>query len=170
MNNKVVYLAVLLFGLLVACKQDAGTSQGMEASKKSSGMVKPVTVLTNPDGTKRKAWAILTADIWQYEFALTIGESPKENIYEGYWIDFEDDFTFVKGKYTDTLSVGEYNFDFDSKILEILPTAGKEGPTEYRIQTNGEIIIFIGTAKYGNNGTQIKLKRVRSIPTPEKAE
>lgn len=171
MNYKFILLIITLSCLLFSCNENGNTANGTSDESKISqnspskgDMVKPTPNQMNADGTKRKAWAIVTADIWHYKFALTVNETPKENIFEGYWIDFEDDFTFVKGKYNDTLSIGEYNFDFDSKILEIIPTAGDEGRSEYRIQTNGEIIILIGTAKYGNNSTQIKLKRERKIP------
>ncbi len=115
-----------------------------------------------------KAWAMVTADMWQYDFAITPEGSPKKNIFEGQWIDFKDDFSYVKGMYQDTTEAGYYIFDFDNdKHLDIIPLIGGGGASSWRLMTNGEVTIMIGRAKYGNKGWQIKL--VRSHAKPDKA-
>ena len=113
-----------------------------------------------------KAWAMVTADMWEYDFAITPEGSPKKNIFEGHWIDFKDDFSYVKGIYQDTTEAGYYIFDFDNnKQLEIIPLAGGDTASGWRLMTNGEVIIMIGTGKYGNKGWQIKLVRTHAKPT-----
>ena len=165
--KKISFVVFCVLFTMLSCQSDKSSDSAEKPEVKRSNT--PVELATpppptNPDGTKRKAWAILTVDMWHYNFALKVSDTPKENIYEGYWIDFEDDFTYTKGHYGDLVASGIYDFNFDTKILEILPTSGEDEPSQWEVMTNGEVIILIGTAKYGNNATQIKLVREREKP------
>lgn len=122
------------------------------------------TPVPKPNPETRRAWSILTVDLWHYNFALSVNETPDRNIYEGYWIDFEDDFSYRKGYYDQVVATGYYDYNNDTKILEIIPEEGDDEPSQWKIKTNGEVIIMIGTSKFGNNATQIKLVRERELP------
>ncbi len=115
------------------------------------------------------AWAMVTADMWHYDFAIMPDTTPKKNVFEGDWIDFKDDYTYLKGHYQDTTEAGYYIFDFDNdKRLEIIPLSGGESASSWRLLTNGEVTIMIGTAKYNSKGWQIKLVRAHTKPSAPK--
>lgn len=166
---------LLIIGLLVfalACESDknANTAETSENDVTERITQKPLSPKTNatatpkPNPEERRAWSILTVDLWHYKFALSVTETPDKNIYEGYWIDFEDDFSYTKGYYEDVVARGYYDYDNDTKILEIIPEEGDDEPSQWNVKTNGEVIILIGTSKFGNNATQIKLVREREKP------
>lgn len=119
--------------------------------------------LKAPAPTPQK-WAFLTADLWHFEFALTVTEVPENNIYEGHWIDFNDDGTYTKGIYDEVTVEGVFTYNNDNKTLRIYPTKGNETVKEWEILTNGDVIIFVGTNTFGNNSEQIKLARARQLP------
>ena len=164
-------LVTLCLGLfLFGCNEDPKPVENESSTQKEQTLSKPVPPKTNaapvgkPDPETRRAWSILTVDLWHYDFALSVTETPDKNIYEGYWIDFEDDFSYVKGYYDKIVAKGYYDYDNDSKILEIIPEEGDDEPSQWTVKTNGEVIILIGTSKFGNNATQIKLVRERERP------
>ena len=117
-----------------------------------------------PTVHRPQSYAILTADLWHYEFAIKVKEIPKDNPYQGHWIDFEDGGVFEKGVYDKTTVSGTYTYNNDTKILHIIPEKGDEDPSEWEIRTNGEVLILVGTSTYGNNNEQIKLVRATSKP------
>lgn len=164
-------LLILVLLTLVSCQSDPAEKQPgtdtTETEQQRPRIRQPKTnaqPVTKPDPKVKNAWSILTVDIWHYNFALSVNETPDSNIYEGYWIDFEDDFSYRKGYYDEVVAQGYYDFDIDSKILEIIPEEGDDEPSQWTIKTNGEVIIMIGTSKFGNNATQIKLVRERYPP------
>lgn len=122
-----------------------------------------------PDPTPQK-WAFLTSELWHYEFALTVTEVPDKNIYEGYWIDFNDDGTYTKGIYEEQTVEGVFTFNNDNKTLRIYPTKGEDKIKEWEILTNGDVIIFVGTNTFGNNSEQIKLARAKDKPKRKVAQ
>lgn len=172
--KRLIYIALLGSFFAVSCASDsqADDQQNVsteqedypEARKRLQNNNPKATPIARPNPEERNAWSILTVDLWHYNFALSVTDTPDENIYEGYWIDFEDDFSYTKGYYNDVVATGYYDYDNDSKILEIIPEEGDDEPSQWTIKTNGEVIILIGTSKYGNNATQIKLVRERERP------
>lgn len=168
-NFSIVFLIILTW----ACQSDpkvndtaTNSSEPTETPerpriRKASTNAKPID---RPNPEEKRAWSILTVDLWHYNFALSVNETPNENIYEGYWIDFEDDFSYKKGYYDEVVANGYYYYDNDTKILEIIPEEGDDEPSQWSVKTNGEVIILIGTSKFGNNATQIKLVRERNPP------
>lgn len=161
-------IAIFCTILIFACQDDKqdNTGESSESTSITDQKSSPIKKDIKPfkrDPNKR-AWSILTADLWHYNFALSVTETPDRNIFEGYWLDFEDDFTYRKGYYDEVVANGEYDFDLDSKVLEMIPTDGDDEPSQWTIKTNGDVIILIGTSKYGNNATQIKLVRERNPP------
>ena len=158
------------FAIMIACQSDPAQETQTEEPKKEESVGRKLppkstaNAVAKPNPEEKRAWSILTVDLWHYNFALSVTETPDKNIYEGYWIDFEDDFSYTKGYYDEVVAKGYYDFDLDSKILEIIPEEGDDEPSQWTIKTNGEVIIMIGTSKFGNNATQIKLVRERERP------
>lgn len=169
--SKTCGLALMLFFVLSACQDDSKSGDTAPVQQDTDKKeIKTSAPRTYADPSKvftrenRKAYAIITADLWHFNFALSVTDTPEDNIYEGYWLDFEDDFSYVKGYYDKVIAKGEYDYDNDSKILEMIPTEGDDEPNQWKIKTNGEVIILVGTSKYGNNATQIKLVREKNPP------
>ncbi len=179
----VLSLAISLW-MMSACKQNNSTSSsavgedmntenaGSPSKVSNSGKITAEEIAkilprAQAKGKEKndKSWAILTADMWEYDFAITPEGSPKKNIFEGEWIDFKDDYSYLKGTYQDTTEAGYYVFDFDhDKQLEIIPLIGGESASSWRLLTNGEVTIMIGTDKFGKRGWQVKIVRTHRKP------
>ena len=168
--NKITFILLTVSLILVSCQSDPKSDQGVTSEtgseiQKSTPVKRPMAnAIPRPNPEETRAWSILTVDMWHYKFAMSVTETPDENIYEGYWIDFEDDFSYKKGYYDKVVAEGYYAYDNDTKILEIIPEQGDDEPSQWTVKTNGEVIILIGTSKFGNNATQIKLERDREYP------
>jgi hypothetical protein len=168
--NKITFISLILSLSIFACQSEAESGQS-DNSNSTPAVQKQQPVKRNmakaiprPNPEETRAWSILTVDMWHYKFAMSVTETPDDNIYEGYWIDFEDDFSYKKGFYDSVIAQGYYAYDNDTKVLEIIPEEGDDEPSQWNVKTNGEVIILIGTSKFGNNATQIKLERDREFP------
>ncbi len=111
-----------------------------------------------------KPWASMTTDVWHVDYVLLPDTVLRYNLWEGYWLNLEDDYTYTFGQYSDTLEFGYYRYDLDDGILRMYPLLGDRGITEWKVLTNGEMTVLVNTGKYGLQGYQIKLYRKRGLP------
>ncbi len=112
----------------------------------------------------KKPWASMTTDVWHVDYVLLPDTVVRYNVWEGYWLDLEDDYTYTFGQYRDTLEFGYYRYDLDDGILRLYPLLGDRGITEWEVLTNGEMTILVSTGRYGFQGYQIKHYRKRGLP------
>ena len=105
-----------------------------------------------------KALSMLTYGWWNPEFVYNDQEISGQDTYAGYWLKFEDDFTYQYGYYEQLMGSGKYYFRLDDKSLYMLDSDINSEPKVWTANHNGELMALVGTHEYKiNNGMQIKM-------------
>ena len=76
----------------------------------------------------------------------------------GYWIKFEEDFTYQYGYYGALAGTGIYHYRNDDEAMLMLNDDETLEPKSWVLRTNGRAFALVGRHDFGvNNGMQIKL-------------
>jgi len=124
-----------------------------------------LTILNHRIKSDDKAYAIVEAGVWEYEFVFDGREMSKIDEKKGMWIDFKENHTYTYGKYNKEMGAGKYHYTFDKNLLLMIDDSSELPPQEWDVKTAGDAMVLIGTALYGNNAFQMKLMRGDAIPT-----
>ena len=159
---KSFYLLCFFIGLLAfaGCKQKPD-SQKAESTGKTQEKSENAESKGSEDGHD---YTFLTHKMLIYRASSTLGKDPKDQPYAGQWIDFDPDGTFKAGKLSQQTHTGKWKYNHDSGILFIQPDDTKFKTSEWKVQYNDDMVIFVGTATYGDNATQIQLYRSDKFP------
>jgi len=112
-----------------------------------------------------EALSIITSFYWHPEAVVNGREIHGEGYYEGYWIKFEDDFTYQYGINQGLLGSGKYHFRLDDETMYMLDADFEQEPKVWRAKANGRAIALAGIHEYKvNNGIQIKLTPLTEEP------
>ena len=180
MKKKMYFLCFVVASLIACNQQKTNTEQAAI----------PITPSPTPTSSENKAMTTQTAALdasalvqekpltehakqfytnllWRYEAAVVINDPEKAKAYTGKWVKFNPDNTLETAFYDGTVTLGRWIIDEEKEILTILE--GGERPTLSQWKVKGSsssdaIMIFIGTKKYANNATQIKMMRYKSAP------
>ncbi|MCC6754518.1 MAG: hypothetical protein IT266_11110 [Saprospiraceae bacterium] len=174
MTNKAI--ALFCFTLLIASCKDKAEPAAETAETTGSEpvvtqeVVPPAPVMNKPDpdfiskSKTQKDKAEVVDQVWHYYFALSIKDpTPKKNLYEGQWLDLKPGGTFARGLYQDTTEKGFYLYS-DNGSEGLLELRSDTAASEWKVKYDPSNMLLIGTAKYGNNPWQIKLKRSDKLP------
>lgn len=162
--------------LIISCicckdnKQQINDPANAESETEIEEIKLPPAAMNKPDAkfmeaaSKQKINNEITDQIWHYAFALSIKDpTPKENIYEGQWLDLLSNGTFKQGLYQDTTDSGYYLFT-ETEQEDILELRSDKAASEWKVKKDPANLLLVGTSKYGNNPWQIKLRRSASLP------
>jgi hypothetical protein len=92
------------------------------------------------------------------------GEKPMDIIDEGRWYLFNENFTYQKGNIDDAFLKGRYAYKPTENKILLFPDDYNAFPEEWKILYADEIIVFVGTSKFGNNNVQKRMVRVKKRP------
>jgi hypothetical protein len=171
MTNKAIALFCLTL-FIASCKDkvEPATETTLPEEAVTQEIVPPAPVMNKPDpefiskSKAQKEKAEVVDQIWHYYFALSIKDpTPKKNIYEGQWLDLQPGGTFARGHYRDTTEKGFYLYT-DNEADGLLELRSDTAASEWKVKYDPSSMLLIGTAKYGNNPWQIKLKRSDKLP------
>ncbi|MFT4536798.1 MAG: hypothetical protein ACI9P5_004175 [Saprospiraceae bacterium] len=113
-----------------------------------------------------KPMSMLTYGYWNPEFVFDGHEMSAPGRYEGYWIKYEDDFTYSYGAYKNVMGSGRYHFRLDDSQLMMLDNNVDQEPKVWTANNNGEMMSYIGVHEWGvNNGMQMKMVSMDAQPT-----
>ncbi len=178
-------ISTLLIGIifLLSCNQntntgDSGTfteedalsfplnmQKGGEYKSLDQIRVQARTIIDHRVSQEEKALAMLTYGYWWPEFVFNGSTMSSQDQYAGYWLKFNDDFTYNYGLYTKTLGKGKYHFRLDDNSLYMLDDQVAVEPKVWTANHNGEVIALVGSHEYGiNNGMQIKMVGLEQKP------
>ena len=101
--------------------------------------------------------SILTYAYWNPEIVFNSGFS-KPGDYEGYWIKFNEDFTYSYGVNLIEQGKGRYHYSLDDAELVMLDDDVLLEPKVWNVNSNGVVMTFQGRHDFGvNNGMQMKM-------------
>ena len=172
-------LLISAFGLLVACNSGASSSKNglvidksrlpdkvfpLEIQKGGSFnslqeiRVQARAMIDSRIEKQPEALAMITYDYFLPEFVFNGKEMSKHDEYLGYWIKFEDDFTYQYGYYDALAGTGIYHFRMDDEAILLLNDDETLEPKSWTLRTNGTAFALVGRHDFAvNNGMQIKL-------------
>ena len=152
-------LFFIAFLMIASCKQDAKPAEN--PTEETPVANEQVTGKDMPSGSKNWDWAFLTNKIFEYRNGIIAGTDPTGSTkpFQGQWIDFEPDGTFEHGKYDKTDYTGVWEYEHDAQILTLFPDEKEQKNSQWRIKFADDVLIMIGTAKYGDNAIQAQLVR-----------
>ena len=186
--KKLVYYFVVAAILCIACKeQPTQASTDRVVNEDSGNVIHTAPAEISPankakiDNSRSHAYALiesrsqgedaysmLVVGWWMYEAIFTGGERPKP-VEPGYYIKFEDDFSYSYGQYQDVQGGGKYhltfNTDDDPKLIMVDDNPSKY-PEEWSILSKENVLILVGSNYFGNNPKQMKLKKDLNPPGP----
>lgn len=171
-------LILLAFVLIwSACQNDpAPESNGTGDGITPTPIEKPATQASAPseaqisEQTQRIVQA-LTTDYWYIEgwVQMNAPEASVQN--RGRWFQFNTDGTYTSGRYNKTTGKGTWKYTPSLATIHMeADNFNETGEFTIKMATNNEVMIWVGTERYNQTGTQCKLERyvalMDALPTP----
>lgn len=100
--------------------------------------------------------------VWHYETAIVVGKPEKQKEYKGKWIKFNPDNTVLTGFYEEEGHPGTWVYDEGKDILTVLEGGERPNYNQWKVQfssNSDDLVIWVGTKRFQNNNTQIKMLR-----------
>lgn len=107
--------------------------------------------------------------LWVIQFALGSGSKTKAELaaeYEGRWFNLKRDNTFTSGKWQETNNAGKWNYDASTKFILLEFQQPDDFTPQWRIQGQGDRMVWLGNTPLNEKGTQLKLIRETALPRP----
>jgi hypothetical protein len=117
--------------------------------------------------TNPKAWDPLILNYYTVDFLSEGQGAPKDILDLGEWYKFDKDFNYKHGFFDKIIDRGKYSLDIEKKLLLMLPSDKTQAPSEWKILYSGDVIVMVGTAKFGNNPIQKHCQNVLKRPEIE---
>ncbi len=180
MKNK-IYLLCFIIASFIACNQqksNTSTTTTPVAPTKPTAIKSTPAASTALDASTLVQEQPLTAHatqfytnlLWHYEAAVVINNPDAGKEYVGKWVKFNADNTLETAFYDGAITKGRWIIEEDKNILTILEGGERPTLTQWKVQgssSSDAIMILVGTKKYANNATQIKMMRYSQIPVKE---
>ncbi len=116
-----------------------------------------------------KLWKPIVLNYFMVDY-LSEGQGPPKDILDlGEWYKFNTDFHYEHGFFDKITDSGKY-FVNDKKELLMLPSNKSLAPSEWKILNSGDVIVMVGTSKFGNNPIQKHCQNVSKRPEIETFE
>ena len=163
---------LLLFSILcLSCNSGDGSKRnpindqsGDAVNQAEKGTAKSILEFRIKENNE--IFPILEADTWEYKFVFDGSSMSKEGDYDGQWIDFKEDNSYVYGDQTTKKGAGRYHFDLDKSILIMVDNDSNKKAQEYEAKFAGDVMVLVGTATYKDNAFQMKLERIPDSTYP----
>ena len=161
----ILYFLACLF-LIPSCKQDSGTTQETNTpteNSQPSGSEQDAPA-TSPAATGGHDYTFLTEKLFHYIAAFGGKSANNAQLYKDEWIDLMPDGNFTAGKLQKQTHTGVWTYNHDTQTLFLKPNDTNFNMSEWKVMYNEQMMVWIGTATYGNQTTQIKLERKDMLP------
>lgn len=127
--------------------------------------VQALNIINHRVKTEPEPLAMLTYAYWTPEFVYNGKSISNSGEYVGYWIKFDDDFTYKYGQDSKLLGKGRYHFRLDDKNLHMLDNDVESEPKVWMVNHAADVLALVGTHEYQvNNGMQIKMVALEKNP------
>ena len=140
---------------------EAGTKNSTSSAQTSDSETTP----SNSDANtiENLPWTFLVTGVYHNNATIGAGSGDKKNINEGHWINFYENGTYDYGIWGEKEYDGTWFYDGDTNILDLTPKGDHE-QSQWRVMHKDDNLIWLGTAKYGNNSLQVQWLRREGLP------
>ncbi|MEM6316267.1 MAG: hypothetical protein AAF960_01280 [Bacteroidota bacterium] len=162
------YLCLLLLLGQIACNSSAAEKESTKQATPTPPATIPDEVLVQEIPLSAYAQQFFTDKLWHFDAAVVINNPEKSASYQGKWVNLKADHTLETGYYDEPTKTGSWILDEEKNIITILENGERANLSEWTIRTSSssdDIMIWVGTKKYGLTNTQIKLLRHPAPPT-----
>ncbi len=87
-------------------------------------------------------------------------KAPRKND----WIHLMKDGTYMAGRAKDQTHTGQWSYEHNTQTLFLRPDTQNYKMSEWKVMATDKVIVWVGTATYGDNAIQIQLLKSESIP------
>ncbi len=161
MKNFIWILVTAL--IFTSCSnENSNSSATQDGTTSEDGTGEPGHYEASPDAPLVGLWAIKFALGNQEENAT----SPAEE-YQGRWFHLKSNNTFDSGKWQEKNNSGKWNYDATNQIIQLHFDNSEPIGNEWKIQGQGEEMVWLGNTPNNKRGIQMKLLRETKLPQPE---
>lgn len=168
-----------------SCKDNPSTTEEATTEMKGGNIIHTVPQIVSPENRllidknrnhafhlidsrskKETTEPFLTDGYWIYEGVFDGGTEPQA-VEEGYYIKFEDNFSYYYGFKKEVHGGGRYHMTSqtaDQPILILLDNHEMKMPEEWKVKSSDGFVVFIGSDYFGNNPRQMKLYNTPTSP------
>lgn len=108
-------------------------------------------------------YTFLTFKMFKINNAFVPGKDPKDQPYKDQWVDLLPDGTYKWGKGKDQLYTGNWGYNHDARVLDLIPNDRNQKQTEWNVIFNDDMVVLTGTNAFENVGTQLQLIRIEKV-------
>ena len=180
---KLYPLSCLLFYLcLIACQETTTQAETVESPPTATTSTfpqidsDPLPVRKNTENAAIQQTTPLTAyakqfytnAYWHYDAAIVIKNPAKGKEYIGKWIKFNPDNTLETGFYDGEVTTGNWALDEGKNLITFVENGASPSYSEWQVKTSSSsdaIMIWVGTKRFNQNNTQIKMLRYNHKPS-----
>ncbi len=145
---------------------DDSSKNEVSAEKTTSSGSASTPAGSNANSIENLPWTFLVSGIYHNNATIGAGSGSKQNVNEGHWINFHENGTYEYGIWGEKEYDGSWFYDGKTNILDLTPK-GDKGPSQWRVMHKDDNLIWMGTAKYGNNSLQIQWLRREGLPAKQ---
>jgi|GEM_PF-2371980 len=111
------------------------------------------------------AYSMLVVGHWVYEAIFAGGERPKP-VEPGFWVKYDEDFSYQYGQYDRIDGGGKYHLTFNTEepTMIMVDDNANKSPEEWKLMTKEDVMILVGSNYFGNNPKQMKLVKEMQRP------
>lgn len=159
-----ILLTALIFAYCANENSNSSATQDGAATNASeeAGTAEPGHYEASPDAPLVGLWAI--------QFALGSKEEDEKataSEYQGRWFHLKSNNTFDSGKWQEKNNTGKWNYDPEAKIIQLHFDNSEQIGVEWKIQGQGEEMVWLGNTPNNQRGIQMKLTRELKLPQPQ---
>ncbi len=165
MKNLIMIMG-LTIGAFYGCTGEDKEAVADDSAQTEASSTNPATTTADANTIENLPWTFLVTGVFHNNATIGAGSSSKNNVNKGHWIDFNENGTYEYGIWGKKEYDGKWFFDGDTNILDLTPK-GDHAPSQWTVMHKDDNLIWLGTAKYGNNSMQMQWLRREGYPAEE---
>ena len=181
-SSKLVVGCLAMFLLVAACQNENTSSTTQDATPETAATTPVTPAAAMPSATSPVSLADgiqqekpLTVYIkkkmaekrWHFATVRIINQPEKSKEYKGKWIQFNPDNTLLSGFYEEVGVEGKWVYNEAKDVLTIMEGGERPSFSQWEVQFSSntdDVSIWVGTARFQNNNTQMKMLRRAEKP------
>jgi len=157
-----IWLLTIAFVFTNCANENSETAENSQEPENTDTSSEPKHYKASPDAP--------LVGLWVIEFALGSANVDKEELskqYEGRWLNLGPDNTFESGIWQEKNNAGTWSYDAEQRIILLNYKQAESIGFEWKIQGQGDRMVWLGNTPQNTKGTQLSLSRITELPQKE---